>query len=124
VSLKTELRDWLEGALGVNVYPVVFPDDVLLPAVRLQQVDGSPETTHDDTDTQTEKAAFQVSVFARSMADADAIATLLKNSLPYAGLLDSSVVARLSWTRSHDLYEDAARLHHIAIEMDVLANAG
>jgi hypothetical protein len=121
MTIIQALRAYLAAETIDNVFCVVFPDDVELPAVRLQQIGGAP-IVHLDGDSGEARARIQVSCFASTYQEAKNTAEMAKAALSaYRGAFGDLSDAQTLITNETDLYEPSTRLHHIALDVDVIA---
>jgi hypothetical protein len=122
MSIEQELIQYLIHELYniAWVYPNVFPDDVTFPAVKVQRISGRPIVTH--THSQGERARFQVSSFAHTYEGAKSLSNALKSALSgTTGALGDDFDARCLVVNETDLYEPDTRLHHVALDVDIIA---
>lgn len=74
---------------GTRVYPLIIPQDVSMPAIAYQRVDGDPILAHDGQ-SKLVRATFQLTCQAKSYATVKAMATALRKDLAgYRGLMGS-----------------------------------
>ena len=122
MTIEEGLYAYLSEELSRPVYPSVFPDDVELPACRYQRITGAPIVDHQG-DTGMERGRFQVSAFARTYSDAKLLAEEVKAALSgYSGQMGELLDVTAFVINETDLYESEAKVHHVAIDVDILAD--
>lgn len=120
-ALIEHLIDEIDG-VGGRVYPAVFPEDVVFPALRIQRISGAP-AVHHCGDSGEERARVQVSCYAKTYSEAKAVAQAVRASLSAVnGAMGSLAQATTFIKNETDLYEAETRLHHVALDVDVFTN--
>jgi len=111
---------YLSGSVDRPGYPVVFPDKVTFPAWRYQRITGAPGVTHDG-DSGVESVRIQVSCYGLTYAEVKAMAAQVKTALSgYSGAMGAYDTACRILNET-DLYEAEGKLHHTAIDVEILA---
>ena len=120
--LEQAIYSHLVATMGNNkVYPTVFPDNVAMPAILYQRITGTPSVTHSG-DGAVEGAQFQISCFAKTFANAVSLAEAVKAAFSaYSGPMGDLPDVRTLVVNEIALYEAEARLHHIVVDVDILA---
>jgi hypothetical protein len=122
MTIEEGLLTYLNTECTFAVYPVKFPEDVVLPAGRLQRISGAPIISHSG-DSGEERGRFQVSCFAATYLEAKGMAEEVKDALSaYKGVMGGLSRATSFILNETDLYEAEYGLHHIALDVDVIAN--
>ncbi len=121
MTIEKSYFDFLSEELAAPGYYVTFPDNVTFPAWRLQRIRGSSMVAHDG-DLGAERAILQVSCYAKTYQEVKELAGTIKTlSSGYCGLI-GEIEARIFILSETDLYESSAKVHHVALGVEILAN--
>jgi hypothetical protein len=121
MTIEQSYFEFLSENITVPGYYVKFPDNVSFPSWRLQRIRGSPTVSHDG-DTGMETALLQVSCFAKTYKEVKELAESIKAVCSgYSGLM-GSIPARIFIKNETDLYEPDAKLFHVALDMEIVAD--
>jgi hypothetical protein len=121
MTIEQAMRDYLTEAVLIRTHCMVFPDDVTFPAIRMQRIGGAPMVDLSG-DSGEERARIQVSCYAKTYSEAKSLAVDVKDALSaVSGAMGEIPNCRTFITNETDLYEAESRLHHVALDVDVLA---
>lgn len=102
-----------------RIYPVVFPDDVVFPAVRYQMLDALPEYSHQGKSGLTQ-TRIQFSCFGRTYSAANNMAEKIKELLSgYKG--DPGIKIYSAFViLGPDFYESETKLFHVPVTARIM----
>lgn len=105
MSLETSLFALLGPLVGGRCYPDVSPDKAAFPLIIYQQVGGSAVEYIDQTMADKDNARMQVVVWAKTRAEASALAHQARTAIIGSTLQAQTLVAPVS------LYEQELKLY-------------
>jgi len=126
-ALRTALIEdaTVNGYVAGRVYYAQAPQDVATPYIVLARVSGPREYSHDGA-TGLYRARFQFSIFATTYYEAKSIADGIRTVLSGASgqlVEDPADTIGASFLDNEvDMYEEEAKLHHIAVDYLVWVN--
>lgn len=119
LSTNAALASALTSPDGVvRVYPVRLPETLVLPAVSYQRISGARDSTF--TEDWRAMGVFQFDCWATTYAGARSLADLVLEALQRSDFVLAGVTVLEALVQSErDLYEDAARLYRVSVDLEL-----
>lgn len=110
------------GMFPASAFPANIKHEEQEPAIRYQSIGWSPTIDLSGT-TMATQGRWQLSVFAPTYSGAKTLAqTLIEAFSGYCGPLGEVEGVRCIVLNSVDLYDSESQMHHVAVDVDILAN--
>ena len=109
----------LTALTGTRIYPLVMPQNTILPAVTFSKVSG-PRVHAMQKDTSTAYPRFQVSCWGSAYKQAKEVAAQVRAALQdYKGTMGGAggvAVGGVFLEDENDLYEPGTQVYHVALD--------
>ncbi len=109
----------LSVLIGARVYPGAMPQKVTYPAVSYSRVAASRVSAM-GADTGLVRARFQFDAWCEKYSDVRAVAVQLRAALQRWSTTTGTVIQDIYFVSEVDLYEDETRVHHAALDFEVI----
>lgn len=103
-------NDDLKALVGDRVFALIIPDGTYLPCVTFQRISGTPANTLGGR-SGLEEIEMQVDVWARTYAEAKAVAKAVRDAVPARGAVFGAHLIQDS-----DTYESETNYYRITME--------
>lgn len=115
IDLVSTILTTIESSYG-KIYPNKAPQKAATPYLVQFQVSNDPEATKDTTSI-ADHIRWQISIFSNTYREAQTISEAIRNLLDgYTGSNSDTEILDTEFTGEYMLYEEDARLHHLALE--------
>lgn len=100
-------------------FPQIVPQGTALPYIKHFKVSTTPNRTKSGPST-LDEIRWQVSCFALTLNEAETMAESVRTKLDnYTGHLNGVFIDRINFTNEQSLYEDGAKVHHVATDYSI-----